>query len=292
MNHTYETLRLKLERLLKKKTSAEEQFVASEKRYDAAKAVFQKEKEDVDKLESQSFTAFLRNVIGTYDKKLYEEKQEQIEAKLALDEAAALFLASREELSQLIEEIGQVKAALDELREELKVSDPDFSRQLTQEEERRLELESEIQEINEAMDAGQSVLNSLNASLEKLGSADSLATWDMFTDSFLVDMFKYDKIDKAEEELFHLEGLIERYKKELKDVDLQNVLDYEGLSEMRRFFDVFFDNIFSDWSTKDTIQRNIDNLDTLHLEVTRIQNQLEERKDALEGQLKESQFYY
>ena len=292
MNHTYENLRLKLERLLKKKTSAEKQFVANEKRYDAAKAVFQQEKADVDKLESQSFTAFLRNVIGTYDKKLYEEKQEQIKAKLALDEAAALFLASREELSQLIEEIGRVKAALDELREELKASDPDFSSQITQEQERRLELESEIQEIKEAMDAGQSVLNSLNASLEKLGSADSLATWDMFTDSFLIDMFKYDKIDKAEEELFYLEGLIERYKKELKDVDLQNVLDYEGLSEMRRFFDIFFDNVFSDWSTKDTIQRNIDNLDTLHLEVSRIQNQLEERKDALEGQLKESQLYY
>ncbi|MFO8070128.1 MAG: hypothetical protein R6U02_09185 [Alkalibacterium sp.] len=292
MNHTYETLRLKLERLLKKKKSAEERFQLNENRYNEAKAVFQKEKADVDKLESQSLTTFLRTVIGTHDKKLYEEKQEQIKAKLTLDEASALHLESRKELSRIIAEIDELKAELDTLKEKLKVTDSAFYEDLSRKEEQQLQLESEIQEINEALNAGESVLSGLNSTLEKLDSADSLATWDMFTDSFLIDMFKYDKIDQAEEELFYLEGLIERYKKELKDVDLQNVLNYENLSQMRRVFDVFFDNIFSDWSTKDTIQRNKDNLDTLYTEVDCIQKQLQDRKVALAKQLQESQLYY
>ncbi|WP_423188445.1 coiled-coil domain-containing protein [Alkalibacterium sp. f15] len=292
MNHTYETLRLKFERLLKKKKSANERFQLNEIRYNEAKAVFQKEKADVEKLEAQSLTTFLRTVIGTQDKKLYEEKQEQIKAKLNLDETSALYLESRDELSRIVKEIDQLKAELDTLKEKLKVTDPDFQEDLSRKEEQQLQLESDIQEISEALNAGQSVLSGLKSTLEKLDSADSLATWDMFTDSFLIDMFKYDKIDQAEEELFYLEGLIERYKKELKDVDLQNVLDYENLSQMRRVFDVFFDNIFSDWSTKDTIQRNKANLDTLYIEVERIQKHLQDSKVTLVKQLEELQLYY
>ncbi|WP_368645778.1 hypothetical protein AB4027_02085 [Alkalibacterium putridalgicola] len=292
MNHTYETLRIKLERLVEKEKSAEERFRDKERDYTDAKVVFQKEKEDVERLEAQSFTTFLRTVIGTHDKKLYEEKQEQIQAKLRLDQASALYLEAREELTRIIDEISRLKEELEALKEKLRATDPTFQETLSQKEEQRLVMEAEIREISEALNAGQSVLNSLDSTLEKLESADSLATWDMFTDSFLVDMFKYDKIDKAEEELFYLEGLIERYKKELKDVDLHNVLDYESLGEMRRVFDVFFDNVFSDWSTKDTIQRNMDNLDTIYMEVDRIQKQLQERRSELGNQLEELQLYY
>ncbi|MER2064652.1 MAG: hypothetical protein ABS873_08355, partial [Alkalibacterium sp.] len=163
---------------------------------------------------------------------------------------------------------------------------------LSQKEEQRLLMEAEIRDISEAMNAGQNVLGSLDSALEQLDSADSLATWDMFSDSFFIDMFKYDKIEKAEKEIFHLESQIERYKKELKDVDLNHVLDYESLGQMRRVFDVFFDNIFSDLSTKDTIQRNIDNLTTIGTEVNQIQKQLQTRRLELEKQLEELQLYY
>lgn len=292
MNHTYETLRIKLERLVKKEKVAEEQFRKNEINYNEVKAVFKKESEDVEKLEAQSFTTFLRTMIGTHDKKLYEEKQEQIQAKLRLDEASALFMASREDLSRINDEISVLKDELDSLKEKLSKADPTFKEELSKKEEQRLLMEAEMREIKEALNAGESVLNSINTTLESLGSADSLATWDLFSDSFLIDMLKYDKIDKAEEELFYLEGLLERYKKELKDVDLNNVLNYENLGKMRRVFDVFFDNIFSDWSTKDTVKRNINNLDMIYTEVSRIQKQLEERYSVLEDELKELQLYY
>jgi len=292
MNHTYETLRLKLERLIEKEKSAEERFRENEQAYHAAKARFEKESEDVERLESQSFTTFLRTVIGTLDKKLYEEKQEQIQAKLRLDETSALYLEAREELARLIDQISLLKEELEALKEKLRATDPMFEETLSQKEEQRLLMEAEIREISEALNAGQNVLGSLDSALEQLDSADSLATWDMFSDSFFIDMFKYDKIDKAEKEIFYLESQIERYKKELKDVDLNHVLDYESLGQMRRVFDVFFDNIFSDWSTKDTIQRNIDNLTTIGTEVNRIQKQLQTRRLELEKQLEELQLYY
>ncbi|MDN6293675.1 MAG: hypothetical protein ACTHVM_07235 [Alkalibacterium gilvum] len=292
MNHTYETLRIKLERLMKKRQSAKKQFQENELYYNEVKAIFQKETADVEKLEGQSFTTFLRTLIGTHDKKLYEERQEQIQAKLQLDKASAVFLSSREDLSRIEEEISDLKNELDTLKEKLSKTDPEFKEILSEKEEQRLSIEAEMREINEALDVGVSVLNSLNMTLESLDSADSLATWDLFSDSFLIDMLKYDKIDKAEENLFYLEGLLERYKKELKDVDLHGVLDYESLGQMRRVFDIFFDNVFSDWSTKDTVKRNISNLDSVYAEVSLIQKQLQERYDALGAQLSELQLYY
>ncbi|GEK91938.1 hypothetical protein [Alkalibacterium kapii] len=292
MNHTYETLRIKLERLIKKRRTAKARFEENERNYNEAKAVFQKESADVDKLEAQSFTTFLQTVIGTYDKKLYEEKQEQIQAKLHLDKTSAIYLESREMVTDITDDISRLKKELDSLKEKLRATDPAFQETLSEKEEQGLLMEAEMREIDEALNAGKSVLNSLTATLKSLDSADSLATWDLFSDSFFIDMLKYDKIDKAEEELFYLEGLLERYKKELKDVDLNNVLDYENLGKMRRVFDIFFDNIFSDWNTKDTVKRNINNIEMIKDEVHLIQKQLQERHSILEDQLNELKLYY
>ena len=92
---------------------------------------------------------------------------------------------------------------------------------------------------------------------------------------------KYNKIDKAEKELVHLERALQRYQKELKDVDLETSLAYEELSQMSRAFDVFFDNIFSDWNTRDTIRRNIAMLENMYKEVEDVQSILYNRQNYL-----------
>lgn len=76
----------------------------------------------------------------------------------------------------------------------------------------------------------------------------------------------------------YLERALERYQKELKDVDLETSLAYEELSQMSRAFDIFFDNIFSDWNTRDTIRRNIAMLEDMNNEVDDVQNILRKRK--------------
>ena len=111
-----------------------------------------------------------------------------------------------------------------------------------------------------------------------------MATWDLFSDGLFTDLIKYNKIDQAEKELTHLETAIARYKKELKDVQMETDLTYEELGEMHRFFDIFFDNIFSDWSTKETIGRNIDMLNELYYEVKNIQKPF--RATTVQSQLK------
>lgn len=292
MNHTYEQLQISYLRLLNKQQSAKERLLSNEKDHQIAQRFFEEEKADVDKLEKQSLSTFLYNLIGTYERKLDKEKKERVEAKIYLDRTAVLFLEAREEYDNLSNKISRVQRELSQLKTDLIETDPSFHDKISQEKYKRLEWIEECSEIDEAIDAGESVLNVLDAAMTKLQSANSMATWDLFTNSLLVDLVKYNHIDKAEEELAYLEALINRYRKELKDVDLESVLDYEQLGSMRRFFDVFFDNIFSDWDTKDTINRNMDMLEELENEVKSIQKDLNTRKVSLEKEIEQSSFYY
>lgn len=292
MNPTYEQLQIDYQRLLKKQQSAKERLITNEKHHHDAQRFFEKESADVEKLESQSLSTFIYNLIGTYERKLDKEKKERVEAKIYLDRTSALFLEAREEFVDLTDKIKRVQLELDELKNRLIETDPSFHEKISIEKQKRLEWMEELREINEAIEAGKSVLSGLDKALEKLESADSMATWDLFSDSLIIDLVKYNHIDEAEEELTYLETLIDRYRKELKDVNLNAVLDYEQLGNMRRFFDVFFDNIFSDWDTKETINKNIDMLEEMYYEVKKIQKSLDIQKSALERKIDDSKLYY
>lgn len=281
MLHSYEQLDIELKSLLKKKLTAAERLLEKDRNYQFALDQFHKEKEDVERLEKQSLSTFVQNILGTYDDKLEKEKKEEIQAKVELDRTATLLEDAHELLDILDAEILRREEELSLLREELIRTNPSFREQITQEEKEWAELKQEEKEIKEAIDAGKQVLREIDGVLTELDSASSMATWDMFTDSFFLDLMKYNKIDKAEKELVYLERALERYQKELKDVDLETSLAYEELSQMSRTFDIFFDNIFSDWNTRDTIRRNIAMLEDMSNEVEDVQNILYNRKSEI-----------
>lgn len=278
MLQKYEQLDIELKSLLKKRLTAADHLLEKYRNYEFALDQFHKEKKDVARLEKQSLSTFVQNILGTYDEKLEKEKKEEVNAKVELDRAATLLESAHELLDILDEEVFRREEELNLLREDLMQSNPSIREQVTKQEKEKLELEQEEKEINEAIEAGERVLDEINGVLKELDSANSMATWDMFTDSFFIDLMKYDKIDKAEKELAYLERALERYQKELKDVDLETSLAYEELSQMSRAFDIFFDNIFSDWNTRDTIRRNIAMLEDMNNEVDDVQNILRKRK--------------
>lgn len=278
MLQKYEQLDIELKSLLKKRLTAADHLLEKYRNYEFALDQFHKEKKDVARLEKQSLSTFVQNILGTYDEKLEKEKKEEVNAKVELDRAATLLESAHELLDILDEEVFRREEELNLLREDLMQSNPSFREQVTKQEKEKLELEQEEKEINEAIEAGERVLDEINGVLKELDSANSMATWDMFTDSFFIDLMKYDKIDKAEKELAYFERALERYQKELKDVDLETSLAYEELSQMSRAFDIFFDNIFSDWNTRDTIRRNIAMLEDMNNEVDDVQNILRKRK--------------
>ena len=281
MLQKYEQLDIELKSLLKKKLTAAERLLEKDRNYQFALDQFHKEKEDVERLEKQSLSTFVQNMLGTYDEKLKKEKKEEVQAKVELDRTATLLEDAHDLLAILDAEILRREEELSLLREELIRTNPSFKEQISQQDKEWAELKQEEKEVKEAIEAGEQVLDEIDGVLKELDSANSMATWDMFTDSFFIDLMKYDKIDKAEKELAYLERALERYQKELKDVNLETSLAYEELSQMSRAFDIFFDNIFSDWNTRDTIRRNIAMLEDMSNEVEDVQNILYNRESEI-----------
>ena len=277
----YEQLEIELKRLAEKRLTAAEHLIEKDTHYQYALDQFHKEKADVEQLEKQSLSTFVQNLLGSYDEKLEKEKKKEVQAKIELDRTAILLEDAHELLDILDEEMGRRKEELSLLQEELIRTNPSFREQITQQESKWAALKQEEKEVIEAFEAGELVLDEIDGVLKELNSASSMATWDLFTDSFFLDLMKYNKIDKAEKELVHLERALQRYQKELKDVDLETSLAYEELSQMSRAFDVFFDNIFSDWNTRDTIRRNISMLEDMNNEVEDVQTILYNRQNYL-----------
>ena len=278
----YEQLEIELKRLAEKRLTAAEHLIEKETHYQYALDQFHKEKSDVERLEKQSLSTFVQNLLGSYDEKLEKEKKEEVQAKIELDRTAILLEDAHELLDILDEEIDLRKEELSLLQEELIRTNPSFREWAA--------LKQEEKEVIEALEAGELVLDEIDGVLTELNSASSMATWDLFTDNFFLDFMKYNKIDKAEKELVHLERALQRYQKELKDVDLETSLAYEELSQMSRAFDIFFDNIFSDWNTRDTIRRNIAMLENMYKEVEDVQTILYNRQNYLLDKLESFNF--
>lgn len=286
MIQEYTLLQNELKQLLRKRETAVIRVQENKEKHLQAQEIFKKEQADVDKLENQTLSSFVHSILGNFEKKLDKEKQEMVAAKIELDTAAALHLDAIEDLEKIDDEIKALKAEMTALQATLRASDPAFNEKIAQQERELLLLKQEEKELNEAIRAGENVLQVIDHVLSELDSADSMATWDMFTDSFFIDLMKYNKIDEAERRLTRLERALDRYQKELKDVDLQTSIAYEEIGQMNRAFDIFFDNIFSDWNTKNKIQRNIQMIEDMLYEVEDVQELLYERENSVKYRIK------
>lgn len=293
MLEEYKELLAKLRSLEAKLSTAQMSFEENTARYEAAKQSFAKEQADVEKLEAESLSSFLKRLIGNYDKKYDKEMAEQLAAKRELDLSSALLMESRENLDALQEAITKTNQRLSYMKEQLLKENQSFREKIDAEENKRFDLNQEVQELDEAIAAGERVLDGIDFALDDLDSADSYSTWDMFTDSSLIfDMMKYDKIDKAEAKMTQLEQLLQHYTKELKDVSLDTYLTYEKFSGMSKTFDIFFDNLFSDWDTKAKIGRNIEMLENLGRNIEELQDKLENQKAAVQKEIQHSTKFF
>jgi hypothetical protein len=120
--------------------------------------------------------------------------------------------------------------------------------------ERKGVLLAEDQEAREAHAAGLVARQLLVDAHDLLGSARSWSTWDTFGGGgLLTDMMKYDKLDRVAQTLRQADHALGIFSRELADLQLGGVggVQVDGLT---RTFDVWFDNIFTDWAVRSRIQ--------------------------------------
>ena len=220
------------------------------------------EQADVDRLEGRSLAAFFYNVVGKLDQKLDKERQEAYAAQMKYDTAAWELAAVQADIARCEEQTDRLKgceeryrAALKEKAAAIRRSGSDTARRLLEAESKAFALESRMKEVMEAVDAGNTALHTAERALETLESAESLSTWDVLGGGLLVDLAKYDDLDKAQAQVEQLQEDLRRFKIELTDVTVEAELQV-SIDGFLQFADFFFDGLFADLAVMDHIHES------------------------------------
>lgn len=248
-----------------------------------------KEYKDVEKLKKLSFASILATVMSNKDEKLEKEQQEYIMAKIKYDE----FSSKVELLKENIESIkfrletlkyceNEYKALLNKKLELIKLyGDQDKKVKLSKIEEEIEKMLLEKKEIEEAESAGKDLLRTANLAKDSLNSAKNWGIFDIAGGDMLSSIAKHNKINEAEAQFRRVSTLINRFNKELGDIQ------FEGLSFSTTTiaFDIFFDNIFTDFSVQNKINSSLDNIRNLIRRVEEVLATLNSKKVSINSRI-------
>lgn len=141
-------------------------------------------------------------------------------------------------------------------------------------------LSNRSKELQEAIDAGQPALDTLEEVLTSLDSAQGWGQWDLLGGGILADVFKYDALDKAQEQVARLQDQLCAFQQELADVAMKIDLSFT-MDGGLRLVDHFLDNLFTDWAVLDKISNSLS-------QVQQTETQLEALLAGLRAQKQEA----
>lgn len=137
--------------------------------------------------------------------------------------------------------------------------------------------------MREAQDAAQEAQQALAAARHVLDKALGLSTFDtFFGGGLLVDLTKYDRMDEGARQMQLADQALRRLSAELADTGMSGVGGLE-VGELTRAFDVWLDNIFSDWAVRDRINQAIARTAEAARTVHRVELDLHARGAELEA---------
>lgn len=246
----------------------------------------EKEKNDVKQLEGLSISSILSKISGSYDEKLSRESEEYLLSKLRYDEMNTSLMNLKKEIERQQSEISELEKDHAELKAHILVSYPEGAVLSQKIESKKKELFFVRKEIVEAIKAVEAVIALSLEAENKLSGAKSWSTYDTFFGGGIIsDLVKYSKLDEANQHIAEINSAAELMQKELQDVDLaiENRMEHIGGGE--RFFDIAFDNIFSDWSVRGKISSNLDNIKFFLSELHAISEQLRAKMVEIDREL-------
>jgi len=240
-----------------------------------------KEKKDVEKLQKLSFSSIWYSLIGGKYEKLKKEKEElsQVEYEYKFNKETITRLKNESKyfkdkiygIKQLEENYNKLLIEKEKL---IFDNNSDLYQPLNDINQKIIHNENNLKEITEAINAGNKVLSALKTIHNALKKAKGWGTYDIIGGGFFANMIKHSHIDEAENNMRDLKYLLNKYTRELKDVNMQVSINID-ISEMLKFADFFFDNIFSDMMVQSKINRSLEQVKKTY---ATIGNQLSELK--------------
>jgi hypothetical protein len=227
---------------------------------DRAGAVVADEARDVAALESMSPARIWASIRGNRASEL-EREQAELAAEQYRAAAAQRTLesatATRQQLEAQLTGLGDVRTrraeavAAEEAR--LQAVGGSVAAQLLEVSGQLASTQAQHREVRQAKAAERQARTSLEAAAELLGAASDWAGLDtFFGGGMLTGMVKYEKIDAAVARVRAADEALKQLSAELADVGIRAVGGVD-ISDFDRTFDLWFDNIFTDWSVQQRI---------------------------------------
>lgn len=281
------------EKLTSKLSNMRKELEVKEGNLEKLKSQLMKEQRDVKKLEGLSLGGILAKITGTKADKLEKEEQEYFMAKMRYDEYLMSVNSLKEDIDSIsfrIEELGNCedvfKKLLKDKREELKAKAT--SKEVAFIEGKEEEINSLIKEyieIREAIDACNESRVAVNNALDSLKSAENWGTYDIFAGGMFSSMIKHDKVNEGKSYLNELSYSLKRLEDELDDITIDLPVKDLNISSLDYTFDVFFDNIFSDFSIQRKIEDAIYRVDDAKLSIDELHRILNDKLNSVENQI-------
>ena len=235
---------------------------------------------DVEHLEGRSLTAFFYAVIGKKDEKLNKEREEAYAARVKYDVIARELFAVEEDIrhneTELIQLRGceqQYEKMLKDKADAIKAIGSQEAVKIFRTEERITYLENQMNEIKEALIAGETALSITNRILASLGSAEGWGTWDLLGGGLLTDMAKHGHLDEAQKQVEYLQVQLHRFKTELTDITIHADMQV-SIDGFLCFADYFFDGLFADWAVLDKIKQSQTQVQNIKSQIESVLNRL------------------
>lgn len=279
----YEILLLELGSLSRKYHAVEESLQEQEEKLKAAVTRMSKKNEALEKLQRESLSNAILKIIGSYKRQLDYEHNDIVSAKLEFDKAYALKIAEHRRLKTLEYEITEKKNRIREVKEHLIRNNVEMDRVIPETDHQIILLRYEYVQTLEAEEACYQLLEIISDIMSNLDNSVTISNWELITEiDYLLNHVNPDQLDVAEAMLLDMERKIKNLERELHDLNYIYASEYKALTDAGAVIEKFFDDLFSDWSTKDVVEKSLVQLKQLEENVSHLLAKITSEKSRLE----------
>ena len=238
------------------------QEAALQEKAEQLKSVLHQEEKDVQRLEKPGLSVLFYQLTGQMESILDKERREVYAARAKYETVKRELEAIREDLLETQEDLEDLRnceevyaSKLEEKRKNLEKQTDSCGTALLEKEQLLAHLAQQEQELAEAIVAGTSALRMMADLQQHLHSAKD---WDSLSTSpaaFLADHAREEKLQEAREAVMQMQVLMQRFNKELSDVDIRPKLQ-GSITRMLQFADELHNGILTDMTLPERISHS------------------------------------
>ena len=245
----------------------------------------EKEQNDDEKINKASLSTIFYTILGSREQQIDKERQDVLAAQLKYDDIKKQIEDTKYQISKFDsekQEFRYCESKYTDLYQDkyqmLKQSSSLNADKVCNFDQNISLYRSNIKEIDEAISAGNCVIDEINNTENSLNSAEGWGLWDMWGGGGLItDMIKHSHIDDARTTASEVQRLLNYFRTELTDVKISSQIDIE-VEGFVKFADFFFDGLIADWVVQSHINDSLESVSRVKGEVNRVLIKLQQMK--------------